>query len=89
MLSCKEITKLVSVSMDQPLSLRQRIELWIHLRMCRICAGFRRDIVYLHEQTRRHQPDLSHDVSGKRVKLSTEASLRIKQAIRSRTNNQL
>jgi len=44
MLSCKEATKLISESLDRPLSLRQRISVAMHVLMCRFCARYRRQL---------------------------------------------
>jgi len=44
MLRCREIAKLVSESMEQQLPLRKRMEVWLHLKMCRMCAAFARHL---------------------------------------------
>tara|TARA_R110002073_G_scaffold27840_5_gene89109 strand:- start:1045 stop:1320 length:276 start_codon:yes stop_codon:yes gene_type:complete len=84
MLSCKEISKLISDSIESPLPLRKRMELWMHLRLCRLCSSFRRDVVYLHDQMQQHAADFSENSEGETEKLPLDARLRIKQAIRSR-----
>ncbi|TWU23228.1 hypothetical protein Pla52o_27640 [Novipirellula galeiformis] len=58
MLSCKEISKLVSESLDHKLTLRQRMEMWMHLRMCRLCSAFRRDLLRLRNGMRQHGADV-------------------------------
>lgn len=45
--SCREVTQMVSESMDRPLSIRTRIWMWMHLIMCRYCKRFRRQMLGL------------------------------------------
>lgn len=40
MLSCQEISRLVSESLDRKLPWHRRMEVWLHLKMCRLCSGF-------------------------------------------------
>ncbi|QDV66509.1 hypothetical protein Poly24_01950 [Rosistilla carotiformis] len=86
MFSCKEITKLVSDSLETKLTLRQRVELWMHLRICRLCAAFRRDVDSLHHRTQQHAAEFDNDPSIAQAKLSPEARQRIKQAIAARND---
>ncbi|QDS86147.1 hypothetical protein EC9_03060 [Rosistilla ulvae] len=86
MFSCKEISKLVSESLETKLTFRQRVELWMHLRLCRLCAAFRRDTVALHRRTQQHVAELDNDRSVAKAKLSSEARQRIKQAIAARND---
>ncbi len=59
MLSCKEITHLISESQDRPLGFRQRLDLKLHLLMCHGCANYREHIDFLHQACRNHpaRPD--------------------------------
>ena len=43
MLNCKKITELISLEYEQPLTLKQKIELKLHLMMCPRCRGFARN----------------------------------------------
>ncbi len=56
----------------------------MHLRLCRLCSSFRRDVIYLHEQMQQHTVDFSENREGEAAKLPLDARLRIKQSIRSR-----
>ncbi len=40
MLNCKDMTKLISDSLDRKISFRQRMELWMHIMMCSMCRRF-------------------------------------------------
>ncbi len=52
--SCKEVSRLVSESMETKLSLRKRIGLWIHLSMCRLCKGFARQLRVIQAAAKQH-----------------------------------
>ncbi len=47
MLTCKEVSRLVSQGLDRRLSLRERIGLRIHLAMCHGCESFARQMQFL------------------------------------------
>lgn len=41
MLNCKDLTHLVSESFERKLSIRERLNLWLHISMCGTCRRFR------------------------------------------------
>ncbi len=47
MLNCKDMTRLISDSLDRKISLRQRLELWMHIAMCGMCRAFRANVIAL------------------------------------------
>ncbi|HYE37357.1 hypothetical protein [Methylocaldum sp.] len=53
MLSCKEASALESKSLDAPLTQRERFGLWLHLRFCRLCRRYVRDLHFLRHAFRR------------------------------------
>ncbi|RMF92176.1 MAG: zf-HC2 domain-containing protein [Nitrospinota bacterium] len=77
--SCKEVTRLVSESLEHELSLMQRIVVRVHIFMCQSCTRFRKQILFLREVLHL-QPDL--DTTNASPGLSPEARERIKQALR-------
>ncbi len=82
MLSCKEISELVSRSLDERLGWRARIELTMHLAMCRLCGKFSRHVKQLRRKLEAMpEPPESAEVSQS-LKLSTEARARIGEALR-------
>ncbi len=81
MLSCREITKLVSESLDHPLPLSKRVSVWMHLSMCRLCSAFRRDQVVLKERISDEVERASSEEMPEVVKLSASAKQRIAKAI--------
>ena len=47
MLSCKEVTRLVSQGLDQRLPFGRRVALRIHLAICDGCTNFSKQMVFL------------------------------------------
>lgn len=80
MLRCREVSRLVSASMERKLPFRQRMQVWMHLAMCRLCAGFARQIRLLHTVAQQN----AERVSEHEATLSPEARERIKAALRDR-----
>ena len=39
MLHCREISRLVSESMERPFTFRERLQVGMHLAMCRLCCS--------------------------------------------------
>ena len=51
-LSCKEASELLSQSIERRLSLRENLQLRLHLFLCAACAQFRRQMEFLHAAAR-------------------------------------
>ncbi len=84
MLSCKEVSRLVSESLDRKLPFWQRMGVWIHLSMCKLCRGFRKDLLNLRSAARQHADDIKMNASDLNAALSEEARERIQRALESR-----
>lgn len=52
MLNCKEVTHLLSDSQDRKLTIRERINLEMHLAMCKGCSNYRKQMEFLHKACR-------------------------------------
>lgn len=81
MLRCREISKLVSESMDRDLPLRTRIQVRMHLAMCRMCSGFARQVRLLRRAARENPDRLAAGEDDPEAKLSDQARERIKTAL--------
>ncbi|WP_425289856.1 zf-HC2 domain-containing protein [Stieleria varia] len=81
MRSCKEISKLVSSSLDRKLSFRDRIEVWMHLKMCRLCGAFWRDLRRLRSNVRGQIVEKEQDES---ICLNPSSKARIQAEVNSR-----
>ena len=49
MLTCKEVSRLVSQGLDRRLGFGERVRLRIHLAICDGCANFKKQTVFLRE----------------------------------------
>jgi hypothetical protein len=79
MLDCKHASQMVSKSMDQQLSIRQRINLQIHLIICDACTKFSQQLKLLRKSVAQLAANIEND---KTITLSEEARHRIAQAIK-------
>ena len=73
MLSCKEVSRLVSESLDRKRPFWKRVSVWIHLSLCRLCRGFRNDLLKLRDTARQYANDIKMDASEPNSALSEEA----------------
>jgi len=76
MYSCKEVTQMVSESLDHKLPLVQRIGIRIHLMMCKFCSRYRKQLLILREAMRLQEKYLEETKPS--LTLSPEARERIK-----------
>ncbi len=81
MLHCREISKLVSDSMERELSFRQRMNVWMHLAMCRLCAAFARQLRLLRRAAHDNPERLGPDSSDPNARLSADARERIRTVL--------
>lgn len=54
MLSCKEASHLLSEAQDRKLDLSEKVQLEMHLAMCRGCKNFREQMSFLREACKRY-----------------------------------
>lgn len=83
MFRCDEITKKVSLSMDEKLPLRHRMAIRFHLAMCRYCSRFRRQLLLLRKTGRATGEEKASSETP--FGFSPEARERIKRTLRSHT----
>lgn len=81
MFSCEKISRLYSDSLEEKLSLRQRMQLRLHMLMCTYCSRFREQIQFLREAARRAHQSRNETDSVPVEGLSAEARGRIKKAV--------
>jgi hypothetical protein len=53
MLSCKEVTRLVSQGLDRRLGFGERLRLRVHLLICDGCSNFTRQMAFLRRAVQR------------------------------------
>ena len=52
-LSCREVTRLVSEGLDRRLGFGERVALRLHFAICRRCTNFNRQMSFLRQAARR------------------------------------
>ena len=80
MLTCKDISRLVSESLDRKLPLRLRMEIRVHLMMCSLCRVYRNRMLLLQKILRNYDASLEEETSVETY-LPEGASARIKKAL--------
>lgn len=80
MLSCKEVSRLLSESLDRKLPLRQRLGVRMHLLMCRFCSRFWKQTLFVRDAAH-HYVETATSTG-----LSAEARQRIKRSLELDTN---
>lgn len=82
MLSCKDVTKLLSESMDHSLPLGKRIGVRLHLIICKWCARYERQLLLIRETAMRLAATVGAPGESFGDTLSEEARERIRQFIK-------
>jgi hypothetical protein len=81
MLSCKDVTRLLSESMDHSLPIGKRVGVRFHLLICKFCARYERQLLLIRETVRRIAA--MEDAYGSPIgeHLSEEAKERIRKSL--------
>ncbi len=81
--NCKEVTRLVSESMERKLPFRKRMGLWMHLSMCKLCGGFRKELQMIQKAARQQAERIEIDSVSDDNSLPDDARERIRRALQS------
>ena len=83
MLSCKDVIRLISESMDRSLPIGKRVGVRLHLFLCTFCARYRRQLHLIRDTVQRivAAEGVPGELSG--AALSEEARERIRRAVES------
>ncbi|MDA1274552.1 MAG: zf-HC2 domain-containing protein [Verrucomicrobia bacterium] len=76
--SCKEISELVSASMDGNLPMRRRLSIRFHILMCSFCRRYEKQLLLLRIGTKHYAEPDENPVEAS---LSAAASERLKRAL--------
>jgi len=80
---CKEVTRLVSESLERQLPWRQRIGIYLHFVVCRYCTRYRRHLLYMRRLMRLRREALDQTEPNEQTpRLSPDARERLKDALR-------
>lgn len=77
-LSCRRAIRLQSEAMDHPLTLRQRMGLWLHLRLCRLCRRYGAQLGFIRQASRKQA---EANPNAPRTQLSPEARERLRRRL--------
>ncbi len=56
LIPCQEATRLSSEAMERRLSMKERLDLWLHLRVCDLCTHFLKQVHGLRKLLRDYRP---------------------------------
>jgi len=79
MFNCKEVSRLVSESLDRKLPLYQRIGVRVHLLMCKFCRRFEQQLMLIRKTLR---VEALYEDTESYLSLPPEAQKRIKRFLR-------
>ncbi len=79
MFSCKEVSQIVSESLDKKLSIMTRVKLWMHLGMCGICARFRKTMIRVDREVKQFADEVENDETDAIGQLPVESRNRLKR----------
>lgn len=82
-LVCRDVTRLVSESMDRSLPFGKRIGVRIHLLICEFCARYERQLLLIRGIARRLTEEKEEAGGPPEESLSEEARERIRNSLRS------
>ena len=80
MLTCKEVSFLASKKLDKKLTIRERIDFFLHTAMCGFCRRYAKEINALHKLMQKIGKK-EETVLPESTKLSEQSRERIKQEI--------
>jgi hypothetical protein len=82
MLPCRDVTQLISESMDTSLPIGKRIGVCVHLLMCKFCSRYERQLLLIRETVRRIAATEEKPGEPPGETLSEEAKERIRKSLR-------
>jgi hypothetical protein len=80
MLSCKQASQLISQSLEQPLAMRERFALKLHLFICKYCRRFRQQLQAIGVALKLTARAIENDDT---IKMPSETKQRLIQSIES------
>ena len=81
MLSCKDVSRLVSESLDRDLTWYRRIMLRLHIFICGACARYEKQLHFIRANVSRKVSQENKLSDEPPEKLSNDARTRMKQAL--------
>lgn len=79
--SCKHVAKSINKSLDQPLSLKEKMAIQMHLMMCQNCRFFKKQMLFLRRASRRFSNLNAYQSDGPQARLSSSTKRRLKNLL--------
>jgi hypothetical protein len=81
MYNCKQVSQIVSESLDRKLSFWTWVQLRMHLAMCGVCSRFRKNMIRVDREVKRHAFEVETDNDQNSVQLSEATRDRIQREL--------
>ena len=85
MMTCKQASKLISQSLDRPLSWSERMQLRLHMMICDACSQFKKQLNLLRVALQNIKTNIENDST---ITLPLAAKARIMEQIKSDQESQ-
>jgi hypothetical protein len=82
---CKTITPILGEANNRPLTLREKINVKVHLFICQACQRYFNQIKFLHDFMSKNNHKFQVETDSSAPKLSDKAKQRLKNALKSTT----
>lgn len=82
--ACKEMTRLLSESMDRSLPLMIRVTMRLHILICKWCKLYQHQLLFVRNAVQHYPEKVNGSDTFPPTGLSSEAEKRLKEALRQR-----
>lgn len=79
--TCEIISQKISRSMDEKISIMDKLQIKIHTFGCVLCARYRDQLITMRRMLEKYSKKVEEDISGPSERLSEEAAERMKLAL--------
>lgn len=79
--TCKEVTRMASDAMERKLSLRQRLDMRLHLLICALCMRYVKQLQFMRDTVQHHAAEIEKGNATPSA-LSNEARERMKRSLK-------
>lgn len=79
--ACEIISQKISLSMDEKISLKDRLQIKIHTIGCALCARYRDQLITMRRMIENYSKKVQEDITEPTEGLSEEAAKRMKVAL--------
>jgi len=85
--SCEIISQQISRSMDEPLTMRERVQVKLHLMACKLCVRYRDQLLAIRKRIREQPEEWDADSDVSEFRLPPEKREQIKEKLRDRSSD--